>query len=115
MSDSKRVPLAGTEHLALAGVRTIGPTDPHQLIEVSVVLKHRQPLPAANEIRQQITHTDFARTYGADPAAVDKIRQFASENNLQGLERGDEVLRRTVTMAGTGGNGKGIRRRIERI
>jgi kumamolisin len=101
MSDSKRVPLAGTEHLALAGVRTVGPTDPDQLIEVSVILKHRQPLPEATEIRQHITHSDFARTYGADPAAVDKIRQFAKENNLQVLERGDEVLRRTVTLAGT--------------
>ncbi|HEY1896575.1 MAG TPA: S53 family peptidase, partial [Terracidiphilus sp.] len=101
MSDSKRVPLAGTEHLALAGVRTVGPTDPNQLIEVSVVLKHRRPLPAAAESGQQITHSDFAQTYGADPAAVDKIRQFAKENNLQVLERGDEVLRRTVTLAGT--------------
>ena len=72
MSDSKRVPLAGTEHLALAGVRTVGPTDPHQLIEVSVVLKHRRPLPAVSEIGQQVTHSDFAQTYGADPAAVDK-------------------------------------------
>ena len=48
-----------------------------------------------------MTHGDFARTYGADPASVDKIKQFARENNLQVLERGDEVLRRTVTMAGT--------------
>jgi kumamolisin len=39
--------------------------------------------------------------YGADPTNVDKIRQFAAENNLQVLIRGDEVERRTVTLAGT--------------
>ena len=39
--------------------------------------------------------------YGADPAHVDKIRRFAQENKLQVLERGDEILRRTVTLAGT--------------
>ena len=32
---------------------------------------------------------------------MEKIKQFARENNLQMLERGDEVLRRTVTLAGT--------------
>ena len=42
MSESKRIPLAGTEHMAPPGARAIGPTDPHQLIEVSVILKHRQ-------------------------------------------------------------------------
>lgn len=32
---------------------------------------------------------------------MDKIRHFAREHNLQMLERGDEVLRRTLTLAGT--------------
>ncbi len=35
---------------------------------------------------------------------MDRIRQFAKDNNLQMLERGDEVLRRTVTLAGTASN-----------
>ena len=101
MSESKRIPLAGTEHMALPGARAIGPTDPHQLIEVSVILKHRQAMPAQSGDHKYLSHDEFANTYGADPAAVDKIRQFARENNLQMLERGDEVLRRTVTLAGT--------------
>ena len=46
-------------------------------------------------------HNDFAASYGANPAHVDKIKQFARDNHLQVLERGDEVLRRTVTLAGT--------------
>lgn len=47
-----------------------------------------------------VSHHEFAAQYGADPTHVDVIRQFAGENNLQMLERGDEVLGRTVTPAG---------------
>jgi kumamolisin len=48
-----------------------------------------------------MNHSEFAAQCGADPAHIDKMRQFAKENNLQMLERGDEMLRRTVTLAGT--------------
>jgi kumamolisin len=99
--NSKKTSLKGTEHIMLPGARAIGPSDPHQLIEISVILKHRASLPKVEEMRGTMSHNDFARTYGADPAQVDKIRQFARENNLQMLERGDEVLRRTITLAGT--------------
>jgi kumamolisin len=101
MANSKKIPLQGTEHTVLPGARAIGPTDPHQLIEISLVLKHRQSLPKPENESKLINHADFAGTYGADPAQVDKIRQFARECNLQVLENGDEVRRRTVTLAGT--------------
>jgi len=104
MPNSRKVSLAGTERIALQGASVIGPTDPHQLIEVSVVLKHRQALPAAQHHARHLSHDEFASTYGALPEDIDKIRQFASEYNLQVLERGDEVLRRTVTLAGTAAN-----------
>src|SRR5258708_2563286 len=100
---SKSIPIKGTEHTALPGARAIGPTDPHQPIEVSVVLKHLQPLPALGDEGKSFTHADFAKTHGADPSHVEKIRQFAREYNLQLLELGDESLRRTVTLAGTAG------------
>jgi kumamolisin len=101
MANSKKIPLQGTEHTMLPGARSIGPTDPTQLIEISLVLKHRKPLAMPEKEAKILNHADFARIYGADPAQVDKIRQFARECNLQVLERGDEVRRRTVTLAGT--------------
>src|SRR5882672_8687072 len=104
MPNSRKIPLAGTERVALPGARIIGPTDPHQLIEVSVVLKHRQSLPLAKQHTQHISHDEFAANYGAHPDDIGKIRQFAREYNLQVLERGDEALRRTVTLAGTAAN-----------
>jgi kumamolisin len=103
MSNSQKIPLKGTEHASLPGANAIGPTDPHQFIEVSVILNHRQSLPTHSEEGRILSHSDFSKTYGADPAHVDKIRQFARENNLQMLERGDEVLRRTITLVGTAG------------
>ena len=104
MPNSRKISLAGTERVALNGAHVIGPTDPHQLIEVSVILKHRQPLPPAQHRAQRMSHEEFASTYGANPSDIDKIRQFAREYNLQVLERGDESLRRTVTLAGTAAN-----------
>jgi kumamolisin len=101
MSNTQKVPLKGSERVLLTGSRAIGPTDPHQLIEISVLLKHRQNLSTARPSGKFMTHNEFASQCGADPAHVEKIRQFAKENNLQMLERGDEILRRTVTLAGT--------------
>jgi len=100
-TNSKKTSLKGTEHKMLSGARAIGPTDPHQLIEISVVLKHRAALPKIEQMRGMMSHVEFARNYGADPAHIDRVRQFALGNNLQMLERGDEVLRRTVTLSGT--------------
>jgi kumamolisin len=101
MPNTQRVPLKGSDRSPYPGARAIGPTDPHQLIEISVILKHRQSLPMDRSGGQILSHNEFAGLYGADPAHVDKIRKFAAENRLQMLERGDEVLRRTVTLAGT--------------
>lgn len=104
MANVKRIAIRGTEHAMLSEARPVGPIDPHQLIEVSVILKHRQELPKLTGAEERLNHNDFARTYGADPAHIDKIRQFAREHNLQMIERGDEVLRRTITLAGTVAN-----------
>jgi kumamolisin len=73
-------------------------------MEVSVVLKHSQPMPKPGTVNKHMNHAEFARTYGAQASDIDKIREFAKEYNLQVLERGDEALRRTVTLAGTAAN-----------
>jgi kumamolisin len=101
MSNSKKVSLKGSDRVLLSGARAIGPTDPHQLMEISVILKHRQPLSMGRMNEKFLSHSEFAAQHGADPAHIDKMRQFAKENNLYMLERGDEILRRTITLAGT--------------
>ena len=101
MSNSNKVALAGSERLPLAGAHMTGATDPHQLIEISVILKQRQPYTLPETQDRILSHSEFAAQHGADPAHINQIREFAKENNLQVLERGDEVQRRTVTLAGT--------------
>jgi kumamolisin len=101
MSNAKKFSLKGTEQAALPGARAVGPTDPHQLIEISIILKNRKEIPDPEEQERLISHSELANSYGADPGNVDKIKQFARDNNLHLLERGDEVLRRTVNLAGT--------------
>src|ERR1039458_7921157 len=101
MAKSQKVTLKGTEHTPMPGARAIGPTSPHQLIEISVVLKNRQPLNLSQHRGQTLSYSDFARTYGAEPNDIELIRHFARENNLEVLTRGDEIHRRTVTLAGT--------------
>ncbi|MGD0941311.1 MAG: S53 family peptidase [Terracidiphilus sp.] len=104
MANSKKVALIGSERVPLAGARAIGPTDPHQLVEISVILKHRQPLDTFRPTGKFMSHSEFAAQFGAEPAHIDMIKRFAQENKLQMLERGDEVMRRTVTLAGTAAN-----------
>lgn len=104
MANPRKIALKGSERVPLEGARAIGPTDPHQLVEISVILKHRQPLETVRTTGKFMSHSEFAGQFGADPTHVDMVKKFAKENNLQVLERGDEVLRRTVTMAGTAAN-----------
>jgi kumamolisin len=101
MPNSNRISLKGSERASLPGAQAVGTTDPHQLIEVSVVLRRRQQLTIQEKQTKALNHAEFASQYGANPADVDLIRRFASEHNLQMLERGDEVQRRIVILAGT--------------
>ncbi|HEX4321340.1 MAG TPA: S53 family peptidase [Acidobacteriaceae bacterium] len=101
MSNSNRVQLKGSERTPLAGAQSLGSTDPQQIVEVSVILKRRQALETVENRTQHLSHADYATQYGADPDSIELIRNFAKENNLQVLERGDEIIRRTVTLAGT--------------
>jgi kumamolisin len=101
MSNSNRVTLKGSERAPLAGAHAVGAVDPQELIEVSLFLKRRAALPSAETRTRYLTHAEFAVQHGADPADLELIRQFAKENHLQLLERGDEIERRSVTLAGT--------------
>ena len=60
MSNSVTIPIKGSERTPLAGARAVGPTDPHQLIEVSVIIKHRQPLEVSRSGAGYMGHAEFA-------------------------------------------------------
>jgi kumamolisin len=109
MAHKNRVPILGSERFARAGSRVTGAPDPHETLEVSVLLRPRKPLDdlaSRKELglstpgeRKYLTREEFAATYGADPKDVAKIEAFAHDHNLTVGEV--SLPRRTVVLSGT--------------
>jgi kumamolisin len=104
MPGQNRIAIPGSERAPVKGATLVGPTDPQQLVEVSVILKRRKQLHLGDLGGRHLSHGEFAAAYGADPANVDRIRAFASEHNLRVVENSDEVARRTIKLQGTVAN-----------
>jgi kumamolisin len=104
MTEQNKIALPGSERAAVPGARVIGPTDPNQLIEVSVVLKQRRQL-RLHELQGKIlSHDEFASVYGAEPEHVERVHAFARANNLEVVPQDNEIARRTVKLKGTVAN-----------
>jgi kumamolisin len=95
--NSKKVPLAGSERKPVG--KRVGDQPNDETIEISVILKPktRAALPQAGGAA--VSRTDFAAQHGADAADIDRVKQFAKENNLTVGEI--SVDRRTVKLEGT--------------
>lgn len=93
----KKVPLHGSERHP-AGNR-IGSQPPDERVEVSLILKPKNPVPAPRPGEPVLTREEFAARYGADPDAVAKVEAFASEYGLKVEEV--SLPRRTVILSGT--------------
>jgi kumamolisin len=103
-----RNPLAGSERQPLHGARSIGKADPAERLEVSVILRHRQPdelkekvrkLAAGDKTERHLTHEEYAQQFGANPADIAAVRQFAARHGLAVVE--EHPARRTVVLSGT--------------
>ncbi len=90
MQTRKTVPLPGSEHKPVIGVRVKGPINGDEPVEVRITLK----IPASMEQkaaelaktpmadRQYMTHAEYEKAFGADDATIQKIEQFARDHNL---------------------------------
>ncbi len=99
-------PLPGSERQPIRGARLIQNSHPDQVIEVSIRLRskaeaQRKEFKSALEKPgfKHIPRKDFETAYGADPADLQKIQQFAQEYNLH-VQQSD-LARRTVVLSGT--------------
>jgi len=102
------VPLEGSERQPLADARRIGPVPSDQTVRVTVTVRRRpgSKLPSLDELaatpiaeRHVLSRAEFAEEYGADPADLDKVAQFAQEHGLEVLEK--SPAKRTVVLQGT--------------
>jgi kumamolisin len=106
------VTLHGSERVALPGARAMGAANPDERIEVTVRLRSRSPekmtgknimspeklgAQPINE-RQYISRDEFRQNFGADPADVTKLEEFAHEHGLA-ISKVD-LAQRTVIMTG---------------
>src|ERR1700722_4235000 len=101
MADATKIPLSGSERAPMSGATLVGPTDPNQLVEVSIVLKQRRELKLDHLQGKVLSHDEFASTYGADPQHIERVKAFAAAHNLTVVEHGDEIARRTIKLQGT--------------
>jgi len=107
------VPLHGSERVALPGARAVGAANPDERIEVTVRLRSRSPekiagksVVSAGELgaqpvneRQYLSRDEFRQNFGADPADVTKLEEFAHEHGLA-ISKVD-LAQRTVILTGT--------------
>ena len=107
-SDNQRVPLAGSERVALPGSRVIASANPDEVIRVTLRLKRRTPLNMAElqkqstqpaHERQHMTHEEYEQRHGASPDDMSKVEEFAHEHRLAVAEA--DAARRTVVLSGT--------------
>ena len=71
-------------------------------ITVSVVIRRKAPLKAANRLgKERLTHAQYRQRHGADPAAVKLVRAFAKEYGLSVAPDTPGPERRTIKLSGT--------------
>ena len=111
------VALKGSERHALAGARVLGPADPDERLEVSLIVRRRDagafaariaalsaPQPAAPSAPRHpraacLSRAEYARLHGADPKDLEAVRSFAKAQGLAVVQL--HPARRTVVLAGT--------------
>src|SRR5437867_972815 len=118
-SSKKRTTVPGSEKKAMRNAKVVGPVDPKEQIEITVVLRrrtsgsaHRASKATAEaamdtgsrlpEQRQYLSREAFAAERGADPEDVAKVEAFAQEHKLTVIEA--SIPKRSIRLAGTIGD-----------
>jgi kumamolisin len=109
MTAQNRYELSHSERAPMQGAKLVGPADPKERIEVTVVLRRgSQPEEHPNTAelgslplkeRRHLTREQFAQKHGARADDLAKIRNFAKEFGLEVKEEAAE--RRSVVLTGT--------------
>ncbi len=95
----------GTNRSPLPGASLVGPADPAERVSVSIRVRRRGDAPPIGDFAQssvppaRLTREEFATTYGADPADIERIEAFANDHQLTVEET--SIPRRTVVLSGT--------------
>lgn len=102
----KHVKLAGSQRQPMPGAVRVAPADPNELMQVTVVLRPKDAKASTrlDEIiarGEHISREEYTSRFGADPADVEKVREFASSYGLASADV--DLAARTVRLIGTAG------------
>jgi kumamolisin len=102
ISTSPRIVLPGSEKAPLVHAVGEKPAPSGTKITVSVLVRRKKPLKAANRTgHERLTHAQYRQSHGADPAAVKLVRSFAKEYGLKVAPDTPGPERRIVKLIGT--------------
>src|SRR4051794_27641001 len=90
---SERIPMEGSERPPVAGAQRVGDVDPDKRVEVTLTLRRRGEAPAG-----PVDRGEFAERFGADPADIERVEEFAAEHHLEVVEA--DRARRSVVLRG---------------
>ena len=77
----ERSAVDGSRRVPAPGATRIGPVDPHERIEATIVLK-RKDAPPDPVTQPRLSREAFAAQHGAQPQDIDAIARFAEEHGL---------------------------------
>ncbi|HEX6818723.1 MAG TPA: protease pro-enzyme activation domain-containing protein, partial [Ktedonobacterales bacterium] len=94
--------LPGSERPAPPNATPVGPADPSAQVRVSVYLRPRAAAQPESTVEttpsgQPLSRDEFAARFGADPADIARVEQFAREHRLSVVE--SSIPRRLVVLA----------------
>jgi kumamolisin len=101
--------LEGSERRPAPKAEFLGPADPKEKLEVTIVLRRRPdgpPVPKFDYFattppsqRRRMPTDEFAAKYGAAPSDIDRVTKFVKEHGLTVVEA--NAARRSVVVSGT--------------
>jgi kumamolisin len=101
-ASQNRVVLPGSEKAPLATASAEKPSPAATRITVSVIVRRKQPLKAANRLgKERLTRAQYRQAYAADPDAIKLVRAFAKEYGLTPQAGTPKPEHRTIKLTGT--------------
>lgn len=105
MEFEKRITLPGSEKHVLPGSEAVGPIDPKETVQVTVILRRTGAAPAAatqNGALRHLSYEELKEEHGANPEDIALVEKFAHEFELAVVET--SIQKRRVILAGTAEN-----------
>ena len=99
MADDQRAKVAGSERELPDSANLVGPVDPAQEMQVTVLVRRRPGAQALQVDAAPLSREEFAARHGADPADIALVEDFAHAHGLDVVQA--DAARRSVVVAGS--------------